>query len=55
MFKGKRPLDYNRDKHLPKTDERIYKDASKLLCTEFASILNIDSKEILSLILDTTD
>lgn len=39
-------------RHLPKADERIYKDCSKLLCSEFSSILKLEQSQVLSLILD---
>lgn len=39
-------------KHLPKADERIYKECSKLLCSEFSSILNLPQSDILSVVLD---
>ncbi len=38
-------------RHLPKADERIYKDCSKLLCSEFSSILKLEQSQVLSLIL----
>lgn len=40
-------------KHLPKSDERLYKECSKLLCSEFSSILNMEHSEVLSVILDS--
>ena len=40
-------------KHLPKTDERLYKECSKLLCSEFSSILNLEHSDVLSIILDS--
>ena len=39
-------------RHLPKADDRIYKDCSKLLCSEFSSILKLEQSQVLSLILD---
>ncbi|MBQ8860509.1 MAG: hypothetical protein IJ015_04125 [Ruminococcus sp.] len=44
-----------RGKRLQKTDERIYKDCSKLLCSEFSSILKLEHNEVLSLILDSVE
>ncbi len=41
-----------RGKHLPKSDERLYKECQKLLCSEFALILNIEHSEVLSIMLD---
>lgn len=43
----------SRGKHLQKADERIYKDCSKLLCSEFSSILNLPQSDVLSVILDS--
>ncbi len=43
----------DRGKHLPKADERLYKECSKLLCCEFSSILNLEQGEVLSVILDS--
>ena len=40
-------------KHLQKADERIYKECSKLLCSEFSSILNLEQSDVLSIILDS--
>lgn len=39
-------------RHLQKADERIYKDCSKLLCSEFSSILNIEQSQVVSMVLD---
>ncbi len=44
----------NRGKRLVKSDERIYKECAKLLCSEISLILKIEKSEILPLILDTT-
>ncbi len=41
-----------RGKQLPKSDERIYKECSKLLCSEFSFILDLEHSEILALILE---
>ncbi len=38
-------------RHLPKSDERIYKDCSKLIGSELSSILDMDQTEVLQLIL----
>lgn len=41
-----------RGKHLPKADERLYKDCSRLLCSELNTILNLENSEILSLLVE---
>lgn len=40
------------NKHLPKTDERIYKECQKLLCSEISAILNVEQNEALNIILN---
>lgn len=42
-------------RRLQKADERVYKDCSKLLCSEFALILNMEQSEVLSLLLDSVE
>ncbi len=44
-----------RGKRLQKADERIYKECSKLLCSEFSSILKLENSAVLSLILDSIE
>ncbi len=39
-------------KHLPKADERIFKECSKLVCAEISLILSIDNSEVLPLVLN---
>ena len=39
------------NKHLPKSDERIYKECQKLLCSEFSAILDIEQSEALYIML----
>ena len=41
------------NKHLPKTDERIYKECQKLLCCEFSAILEIEQSEVITFILNS--
>ena len=43
----------DRGRHLPKTDERVYKDCSRLLCSEFSAILNLAQSEVMSVIIDS--
>ena len=40
------------NKHLPKTDERIYKECQKLLCSEISAILNVEQNEALNIMLN---
>ena len=40
------------NKHLPKTDERIFKECQKLLCSEISAILNVEQNEALNIILN---
>ncbi len=39
-------------KHLPKADERIFKECSKLVCSEISLILSMENSEILPLVLN---
>lgn len=40
-----------RGKRLVKSDETLYRECSKLLCSEFATILSLEQSQVLSLIL----
>ena len=40
------------NKHLPKTDERIFKECQKLLCSEISAILNVEQNEALNILLN---
>ncbi|MBQ2971315.1 MAG: hypothetical protein IJE16_02050 [Ruminococcus sp.] len=41
-----------RGKRLVKSDENLYRECSKLLCSEFAIILSLEQSQVLSLILE---
>ena len=40
------------NKHLPKTDERIFKECQKLLSSEISAILNVEQNEALNIMLN---
>ncbi len=41
-----------RGKRMPKSDENLYRECSKLLCSEFMEILSLEQSQVLSLILE---